>query len=148
MKSCFRKLPNVLQRRVIGSVTGGVIFLCAFIASWIGTGHLMMSIPLLAIALLFLGGGGWLVYQSNHGKIMTVTGICTSMEYSKIFRKSRSISVSVQEKQLKILLRKSIPVRPGDQIILYISERTPVYSYRNFYTISSYICIVVEHRKS
>ena len=62
MKSCFRKLPNVLRRRVLGSVAGGAIFLCVFIASWIGTGRLMVSIPLLAMALFFLGAAdGWYI---------------------------------------------------------------------------------------
>ena len=148
MKSCFRKLPNVLRRRVLGSVAGGAIFLCVFIVSWIGTGRLTVSIPLLAMALFFLGGCGWLVYQSSHGKILTVTGICTGVEYSKIFRKSRSISVTAQDKLLKIPLRKSIPVRIGDRITIYLSEKTPVYPYRDCYTVGSYIAIAAERNPS
>ena len=90
--------------------------------------------------------GGLLFYNSTKGNFISVRGVCRQIETIGIRKRARNLYIDTDPYILKLPVRQRIRnLDKGDTIMVYLSEKTPVYEQDNGYMICSYY--VLEIRK-
>lgn len=89
--------------------------------------------------------GGWLLYNSLQGNYLCVQGVCEQIETTGIRKRVKSICVSIDKNMLHVpVKRKAKGIAQGDTVILYLSDKTPVYEKDGGYMICSYYALEIK----
>lgn len=147
MREKFARLPAPLQKQTVIRVVGGTVFLFLFAVILIGFRDFYFSLPCLLFAGFLLISGLKLCYNSLAGDYMCVQGVCGGIETAGIRKRIRSILVGLEGSTLKIPVRQGMKaLSVGDTVIIYLSDRTPVYEQEGGYMICSYYALGMEKR--
>lgn len=145
MRDKFRQLPEVLQRQILTRFVSGIIFLFFFIVIQICFADIYFSLPCLLFGGVIIVNGGWLLYNSLQGNYICVQGICEQVETTGIRKRVKSICVNIDKSMLHIPVKRRLrDVTHGDTVILYLSDKTPVYEKDNGYMICSYYALEIK----
>ena len=148
MRKRFGGLPEPLQKQVAARAAGGIAFMFLSVAILSGFGELSFSLPFLLFSGFLLISGLKLCHDSLAGDYMCVQGVCKEIETAGIRRRTKNILVRLGDSTLKIPVRhgmKSLSI--GDTVIIYLSDRTPVYEQEGGYMVSSYYALGIEKRE-
>lgn len=142
MREQFDKLPKTIQNQIIIRFAGGVLFVFLFVVILICFRDMYFYLPCLVFSAFLFANGGFLFYNGIKGNYICIEGICENIETFGIKRKIRSISITLDENSIKIPIRQRMKrLSVGDTVIVYVSDKTPVYEYENGYMICSYYAL-------
>lgn len=142
MRDKFKQLPEVLQRQVLIRFIGGVVFLFLFVVIQICFVDIYFSLPCLLFGGVMIVNGSWLLYNSLQGNYLCVQGVCEQIETAGLRKRVKSICISIDKNMLHIpVKRKARGITQGDTVVLYLSDKTPVYEKDGGYMICSYYAL-------
>ena len=144
MKDGFRRLPQVLQRQVAIRLAAGGGFILLFLAVQLGLGDIYLSLPCLLFGSVMIVNGSLLFYNGVKGNFIRVQGICRQVETAGIRKRIRNICIETELYTIKMPIRHRISnLNKGDTVIVYLSEKTPVYEQENGYMVCSYYALEI-----
>lgn len=147
MKERFKQLPEILQKQIIIRFAVAALFTLLFFVILFGFGDVYLYIPCLFFAGFLIVNAIWLLYNSVRGNYVSVSGVCTHIEATPIRRRIKSITLEYEDetpKQLTISIRERMKrLAVGDTVIVYLSEKTPVYNRDGGYLIYGYYAIEI-----
>ena len=147
MKERFYELPVPLQKQIAIRLVGGAVFLLLFIIILLGFQDFYFSLPCLLLSGFLLINGIRLCYNSFAGNYMCIQGTCEKIETSGIRKRTKGIWVQLEENIVKIPIRQRMKTLSiGDTVIIYLSDKTPVYEHESGYMICSYYALGTEQR--
>lgn len=142
MKEKFYGLPAPLQKQIAIRIAGGAVFLLLFVSILLGFRDFYFSLPCLLLSGFLLINGIRLCYNSFAGNYMCIQGICEKIETVGIRKRIRGIWVQLEGNAVKIPIRQRMKVLSiGDTVIIYLSDKTPVYEHEGSYMICSYYAL-------
>lgn len=147
MKQKFKQLPETLQKQVIIRSAVAALFTLLFFVILFGFGDVYLCIPCLFFAGFLIVNAILLLYNSVRGNYVSVSGVCTHIEATPVRRRIKSITLQYEDetpKQLIISIRERMKrLAVGDTVIVYLSEKTPVYNRDGGYLIYGYYAIEI-----
>ena len=145
MRDKFKQLPEVLQRQVLIRFVGGIVFLFLFIVIQIYFADIYFSLPCLLFGSVMIVNSGWLLYNSLQGNYLCVQGVCEQIEITSIRKRVKSLCVRIDKNMLQVpVKRKAKGIAQGDTVVLYLSDKTPVYEKDDGYMICSYYALEIK----
>lgn len=142
MKERLKQLPEALQRQVLVRLGMGTAFLILFFAICLCFKDLYLSLPCLLFAGFFIVSGVWLFYNGITGRYVRIQGVCSQIETIGIRKRIRSIYIVMEQYMIKIPIRQRMKqLTVGDTIVIYVSEKEPVYEQQDGYMICSYFAL-------
>ena len=147
MKERFKQLPEALQKQIIIRFAAATLFSLLFVIILILHGDAYLYIPCLLFAGLLIANTTLLQYNSLNGNFVSVSGLCTHIETTTFRKRIKSITLEYEgekDKLLTIYVKERIRrLKVGDTVIVYLSEKNPVYTRDREYWINSYYAIEV-----
>ena len=144
MKNEFRHLPQALQQQVVLRLAIGAGFLLLFFAVQLCLGDIYLSLPCALFGSVMIVNGGLLFYNSIKGNFIRVQGVCRQIETVGMKKRIRNIYIDTELYTLKMPVRRRIRnLDNGDTVIIYLSEKTPVYEQDNGYMVCSYYALEI-----
>lgn len=144
MKDKFKRLPEALQKQVVLRLAIGAGFFILFLIVQLCMGDIYFSLPCVIFGGVMIVNGGLLLYNSTKGNFISVRGVCRQIETMGIRKRVRNIYIDTEPYILKLPVRQRIRnLDKGDTIIVYLSEKTPVYEQDNGYMICSYYALEI-----
>ena len=78
---------------------------------------------------------------------MCIQGTCEKIETVGLRKRTKGIWVQLEGNVVKIPIRQRMKVLSiGDTVIIYLSDKTPVYEHEGNYMICSYYALGIEKR--
>ena len=140
MKERFYELPAPLQKQIAIRIVGGAVFLLLFVIILLGFRDFYFSLPCLLLSGFLLINGIRLCYNSFAGN-------CEKIETVGLRKRTKGIWVQLEGNVVKIPIRQRMKVLSiGDTVIIYLSDKTPVYEHEGNYMICSYYALGIEKR--
>lgn len=143
MKEMLCRLPKALQTHIQIRFLLGSVCLVLTLAILILFGDLVFAFPCLVLAVFLFINGIILFYNGYNGNFVCIRGVCEQIEKVGIRKWTKSIGITFNGNLLRIPVRqrmKSLSV--GDTVIVYLSEKTPVYEQNGEYMVCSYYAMV------
>lgn len=145
MKEKFKKIPEALQKQVVLQFAVGVLFLILFAVILFCFRDYYLYLPCLIFACYLIVNGGFLLYNSIVGNYICVQGVCEQIDVTGFRKRIKDIYISLEQNTLCITIKHRIKrVAVGDTIIVYLSDKTPVYEQHDGYMICSYYAIEIK----
>lgn len=142
MREQFKQLPGALQKQVVIRFGIGVLFLLLFLIIGFCFRDLYLALPCLLFAGFLIVNGGCLFYNGLMGRYVRIQGICNQIETTGIRRRIRYLYITIEQGILKLPVQQRMKnLVVGDSIIIYLSDREPVYEQDNGYLICSYFAL-------
>lgn len=144
MKDKFKQLPDALQRQIVFRLAIGVGFLVLFLILQFCLGDIYFSLPCVLFGSVIIVNGGLLLYNSTKGNFISVQGVCSQVETIGIRKRIKNIYIDTEMHTIKMPVRHRIrSLNKGDTVIVYLSEKTPVYEQEHGYMICSYYALEI-----
>lgn len=145
MKERFKQIPAVLQKQILLRFTVGVLFLILFAVILFYFRDYYLYLPCLVFAGFLIVNGGLLFYNSLIGNYICVQGVCEQIEVIGFRKRVKEIYVGLDQNTLRIVIKHRIKrIAVGDTIIVYLSDKTPVYEQHDGYMVCSYYAIEIK----
>lgn len=144
LKDKFKHLPDALQKQVVLRLAIGFGFFVLFLIVQFCMGDIYFSLPCVVFGGVMIVNGGLLFYNGTEGNFVSVRGVCRQIETTGIRKRVRNLYIDTEPYILKLPVRQRIRnLDKGDTIIVYLSEKTPVYEQDNGYMICSYYALEI-----
>jgi len=145
MKEKLYSLPRPLQKQVLIRLAAGVVFLLLMIVVFICSQDLYFALPCALLSGYLLINGGRVFYQGYRGEYVRIRGICEEIEAVGIRKRIKSIRIAFDGYSVRIPVRQRMKrLAVGDTVIVYLSEKAPVYEQDGGYMICSYDALEME----
>lgn len=120
-------LPRPLEEQIwircgiaMISGVGGIMLLCC--------AGLYVGLPWIACSVYMVGSGTNLALNCLTGRYTVIKGACRQVETARLRKKARAVLLSVENTPIRIQIhRRRCSIQEGDTVIVYVSDRTPVY---------------------
>lgn len=146
MKNKFKGLPEALQWQIISRFAGGAVFLILFIVVIAFFRNIYLWVPSLFFMGFLIVNGILLFYNSVNGNYVSVEGVCENIEVTGIRRRVKRITLKLEENSLKISIKHRIKkLKLGDTVIVYLSDKAPVYPDDNGFAVFSYYAMEIRN---
>lgn len=145
MKEKWERVPKALQKQVFRRLVPGAGFLLLLVVILACFRDVYLGLPCLLFAAILLGTGGWLFCQGAEGNYICIRGTCRQVETTGIRKRVKCIRVTLDKNTLTIPVWQGM-IRPasGDTVIVYLSDKTPVYGQDADYMICSYYAMEIQ----
>lgn len=144
MKDKFKHLPEALQRQITLRLAIGAGFFVLFVIVQLGMGDIYFSLPCVVFGGVMIVNGSLLLYNSAMGNCISVKGVCRQIDTTRIRKRIRNIYIDTEACTVKMPVRHRIRnLNKGDTIMVYLSEKTPVYEQDDGYMICSYYALEI-----
>ena len=121
------KMPGVLEEQIWIRFGLGVDMSVVGIVLLFSAGP-YIGLPWFLIAAYLIGSGTLLAINCISGKITTIVGVCREVESAGLRKRPRAAVLVVDGSPVRIQLhQRQSAIREGDTVIVYTSDRTPVY---------------------
>lgn len=145
MKDKFKHLPDALQKQVVLRLAIGAGFFILFLIVQFCMGDIYFSLPCVVFGGVMIVNGGLLFYNGIKGNFIRVQGICRQIETTGIRKRIKNLYIDMEPYTLKMPVRHRIRnLIRGDTVIIYLSEKTPVYEQDKGYMICSYYALEIK----
>ncbi len=145
MKEKLNMLPRSLQKQVLIRLAAGAVFLLLMIVIFIYSRDLYFALPCALLSGYLLINGSWLFYHGYHGEYVRIRGICEETETVGLRKRIKSIRIAFDGYSVRIPVPQRMKrLAVGDTVIVYLSEKTPVYEQDGGYMICGYDALETE----
>ncbi len=146
MKERFKNLPEVLQWQIISRFSTAASFLVLFIVVMIFFRNVYLWLPSLFFMVFLIVNGISLLYNITNGNYVSVQGVCDNIEVTAIRKRIKKITLQLEENSLMISVKHRIKkLKVGDTVIVYLSEKAPVYPQDGGYAVFDYLALSVRN---
>lgn len=147
MKEKFRQLPNALQKQILIRGAIGVASLIFFVCILVFTGEINFSLPCLALGAYMIVNAVILLYNCIKDRVVTLQGECSSVERSALRKRIKTVTFTAEKKLLTVTIpHRMRKVAVGDDVTVYLSDKTPVYERDGGYFIYSFHAIEINRK--
>lgn len=137
------ELPRPLEEQIwircgvgLALALGGIILLCS--------AGLYVGLPWILVSGYMMGSGFQLALNCLAGKYTAIQGVCRQVETAGLRKRARAIVLSVENAPVRVQLhQRRCSIQEGDGVIVYVSDRTPVYVKDGCDYICSYYALEV-----
>ena len=145
MKGKFKQVPEALQKQIIIRFAAATLFSLLFVILPAVSGDAYLYIPCLLFAVSLFANAALLQYNCLSGHFISVSGVCTHIEATPFRKRIKRITLKLDDnKQLTISVRRQLKrLQVGDNVIVYLSEKAPVYTRDGEYWMNSYYAIEI-----
>ena len=144
LKDNFNKIPERIQKEILKRIGYMLLVLIVSIILIITTKDWILILPCVFICLYLLISAITLYINGIKGKIVCITGICVGIEYSRLKKNNRTVSLDVNGKIFKLPFKHRIRgVQEGCEISVYMNEKTKVYNNPQGFVICDYYAMEV-----
>ncbi len=145
MKEKLNALPKSLQKQVVFQLGAGIIFLLLTALIWILSEDVYFGLPCLLLSGFLLANGGRLFYIGSKGSYICIRGTCEQIDTFGIRKRIRSIDIAFDGYLVKIPIHQRMKrLSIGDTVIVYLSEKAPVYEQDGAYMVCYYYALETE----
>lgn len=145
MKEKLNTLPAPLQKQVVFRLGVGMLFLLLMVLIWILFADVYFGLPCLLLSGFLLVNGGHLFYFGSKGRYICICGTCKQIETFGIRKRIKSIEIAFDGHLVRIPIRQRMKrLSIGDTVIVYLSEKAPVYEQDGEYMVCSYYALETE----
>lgn len=145
MKEKLYSLPRPLQKQVLIRLAAGAVFIFLMIVVLICSRDLYFALPCALLSGYLLINGGRVFYHGYRGDYIRIQGICEEIETVGIRKRIKNIRIAFDGYSVKIPVRQRMKrLAVGDTVIVYLSEKAPVYEQDGGYMICSYDALETE----
>ena len=145
MKETFCQLSKSLQKQVLIRFMGGGGFLFLLLMILICFRDLYFALPCFLLAGFLLISGAHLFYNGSRGEYICIHGICEQIETFGIRKRIKAIRIAFDGYSLRIPVRQRMRrLSVGDTVIIYLSQKAPVYEQDGEYMVCSYYALETE----
>ena len=121
------KVPGVLEEQIWIRFGLGVVMSVVGIVLLFSAGP-YLGLPWFLIAAYLMGSSTLLVINCISGKITTIVGVCRGVETAGLRRRPSAAVLIVDGLPVRIQLhQRRCSIQEGDTVVVYTSDRTPVY---------------------
>ena len=121
------KEPGVLEEQIWIRFGLGVVMSVVGIVLLFSAGP-YIGLPWFLIAAYLIGSSTLLTINCISGKITTIVGVCRGVETAGLRRRPTAAVIVVDGSPVRIQLhQRRSAIREGDTVVVYVSDRTPVY---------------------
>lgn len=147
MKEKLNTLPKPLQKQIVFQLGAGTMFLLLMTLIWILFADVYFTLPCLLLSGFLLVNGGRLFYIGSKGSYVCVCGVCERIDTFGIRKRIKSIDIAFDGYVVRIpILQRMKRLSLGDTVIVYLSEKAPVYEQDGTYMICSYYALEAKRR--
>ena len=144
LKEKIRQLAEPLQKVVLSRALVAVVSLLLFVAVLIITAEFQFALPCLILAAYMIVNTAILLYNCVRNRYVVVNGDCTHIERTAIRKKIKSITIHVEDRVLVVHTKRRMrKIGAGDEITIYLSDKTPVFDQDGGYSIYDFYAIDV-----
>lgn len=137
------ELPRPLEEQIwihcgvgLALALGGIILLCS--------AGLYVGLPWILVSGYMMGSGFQLALHCLAGRYTAIKGTCRQVETAGLRKKAKAVVLSVENKPVRVQLhQQKCPIQEGDSVVVYVSDRTPVYVKDGCDYICSYYALEV-----
>lgn len=142
MKGKFKQLPETMKKQILLRSATSFLFIMLFVIVLVNYGDIYLYLPCLLFAGFLILNAGLLYYNSINGKFISVRGVCEIIEVTGIRKRIKSVTLKLDEGTLKILVKSRLKhLTVGDTVIVYLSDKTPVYDDNGSHLICNYYAL-------
>ena len=121
------KMPGVLEEQIWIRFGLGVVMSVVGIVLLFSAGP-YIGLTWFLIAAYLIGSSTLLAINCISGKITTIVGFCREVELAALKKRPRAAVLIVDGLPVRIQLhQRRCSIREGDTVVVYTSDRTPVY---------------------
>ena len=147
MKERFKQLPEAMQKQIIIRFAVALFFIMLFFITVFSSGDVYLYLPCLLFTVFFIINALSLLYNSIIANYVSVKGTCIMIDATAIRKRVKSFTIECEEDSSKLLtvsIRHRIKrLAVGDTVIIYLSEKTPVFSNDGGYMINGYYALEI-----
>lgn len=147
MRKEYMKLPDAIRREIVIRFVIGILFVVLFLVLMLSKQEYFLYLTSLLFGIYFMIDSVKLFLTGILEHYVCVQGVCSEIESSVFRKKIKSIVIDFEVGQLKIILQRKIKeVAIGDTVVVYLSDKSPVYEQDGRYVISSYYTLKIKKR--
>lgn len=145
LKDILQKLPPALQKQVLFRMGSGVLFFMLFLIIRSSIKDLYFILPCVLCGVWLFGSGIWLLHQGAAGDYIRLQGECVQVDTVGLRKRVIALYIALETGIVKITVRQRIrKLRTGDTVIVYLTEKTPVYEKEGICIIGSYLALEIQ----
>ena len=100
-------------------------------------------------AIFFILNGLWVFFETDAGKYVVVEGRCTGIEKTPLRKRIKNIHIETDDITVKVIVKQRMKqLAIGDNIRVYVFEKTPVYDQEQCKLLCSYLALEKTRRES
>ena len=127
LRKKMAKVPEVLEEQIWIRFGLGVVMSVVGIVLLFSAGQ-YIGLPWFLIAAYLIGSSTLLTINCISGKITTIVGVCRGVETAGLRRRPMAAVIVVDGAPVRVQLhRRRCSIREGDTVVVYASDRTPIY---------------------
>lgn len=147
MRKDFMNLPDVLKREIVIRFVFGILFLFLFLILVLSKQEYFLYLTSLLFGIYFLIDSIKFLLVSILAHYVCVQGVCSEIETGIFRKKIKSIVIDLEVGKLKVLVQRKIKdVAIGDTVVVYLSDKSPVYEQDGRYIVSNYYSLKINKR--
>lgn len=128
MKARFLSLPGALQTQILRRAAACVASVLLFALTLMVYGDLWMCLSFAAFAAVFAAMTALLLRRCLSGQYVAVSGVCLSIERTRLRRRVKSLTIASPPHTVKCLpCGKLSGIAVGNTVTLYVAASAPVY---------------------
>lgn len=140
-------LPRVLEEQILIRCGLGIVSAVLGVILVFTTG-IYLGLPWLGLAVYLLGSGMLQAVNCVSDAYTQIEGVCRQVERVGISKRIRSVVILVDDIPMRVQLRqRRIAIQEGDTVVIYASDRTPVYLKDGCDFLCSYYALQVKGEK-
>lgn len=147
MKERFKQLPEAIQKQIIIRFAVAIFFVLLFVVIVCSGGDVYLYLPCLLFTGFFIVNAISLFINSMGGNYLSIKGECVQIEATTVRKRVKSFTIECEcedSKFLTVAVRHRIKkLAVGDTVIVYLSEKTPVYNKDVGYAINGYFALEI-----
>ena len=144
MKRQLRSIPVPLQHQLLAQAALSGFCIIAAVVVWVFF-SVTTAIPFLCGSLLLAVSATRLFSIAAAETYLALKGTVLRVERTPFRQRARALILEVDGKALRVVLRnRHFTVQPGDLVMLYISDTTPLYEWREIHQLHSYLALARE----
>ena len=121
------KVPGVLEEQIWIRFGLGVVMSVVGIVLLFSSGP-YIGLPWFLIAAYLIGSSTLLAINCLSGRITTIEGVCREVESAGLRKRPTAAVIVVGSSPVRIQLhQRRCTIREGDTVVVYVSDRTPIY---------------------
>lgn len=107
-----------------------------------------LLLPALCFAIFFILNGLWVFFETDAGKYVVIEGRCTGIEKTPLRKRIKNIHIETDDITVKVIVKQRMKqLDIGDNIRVYVFEKTPVYDQEQCKLLCSYLALEKTRRK-
>ena len=107
-----------------------------------------LLLPSLCFAIFFVLNGLWVFLEIDAGKYVVVEGCCTGIERTPLRKRIKNIHIETADATVKVIVKQRMKqLAIGDNIRVYVFEKTPVYDQEQCKLLCSYLALEKTRRE-